>query len=340
MLRVSKKIKIIIWVLFIVWFFWWLKFANHYPSKITLESKPDFWGVTYSPKAAANLGLDWGETFISVVDDLGVKNIRLPIYWDWIEEKKGEYNFFAFDYILDQGQQRDVDFIVNIGWRLPRWPECHSPEWLKSTDEASRKKETLKMLETVVLRYKDRPEIVAWQVENEPLLDWFGECPKGDREFLEQEVALVKSLDNRPIIISASGELSTWRQETKIGDIFGTTMYRVVWNNWFGYFRYPWPTWFYAFKANLVGQPKHKMIISELQAEPWVPQGSLLSISKEEADKSLSLDQLAANMQYAIDTGFNQAYLWGVEFWYAKYQQGDHTYWDFMKKVLKNARYD
>lgn len=338
--RISKKNKIILLLIFLIWLFWWLKFATHYPSKITLESQSDFWGVTYSPKAAANLGLDWGETFISVVDDLGVKNVRLPIYWDWIEEKKGEYNFFAFDYILDQGQQRDVDFIANIGWRLPRWPECHSPEWLQNTDEASRKKEILKMLETVVLRYKDRPEIVAWQVENEPLFDWFGECPKGDREFLEQEVALVKSLDNRPIIISASGELSTWRQETKIGDIFGTTMYRVVWNNWFGYFRYPWPTWFYAFKANLVGQPKHKMIISELQAEPWVPQGSLISLSKEEMNKSLSLDQLAANMQYAINTGFNQAYLWGVEFWYAKYQQGDHTYWDFMKKVLKNARYD
>lgn len=340
MLRVSKKIKIIIWLLFVAWLFWWLKFATHHPSKITLESKPDFWGVTYSPKLAVNLGLDWGETFIAIIDELGVKNVRLPIYWDWIEEKRGEYNFFAFDYILDQGKQRDVDFIANIGWRLPRWPECHSPEWLHSTDEASRKKEILKMLETTVLRYKDRPEIVAWQVENEPLFDWFGECPKGDREFLEQEVALVKSLDNRPIIISASGELSTWRQETKIGDIFGTTMYRVVWNNWFGYFRYPWPAWFYPFKANMLAQPQHQLMISELQAEPWVPQGSLLSISKEEADKSASLEQLAANMQYAIDTGFNQAYLWGVEYWYARYQQGDHTYWDFMKKVLKNARYD
>jgi hypothetical protein len=338
--KLSKKVKIFIWLIFLVWFFWWLKFANHYPRQITLEAKPDFWGVTYSPKLAVELGLDWGETFIKIIDDLGVKNVRLPIYWDWVEEKKGEYNFFTFDYILDQGKQRNVDFIINIGWRLPRWPECHSPEWLDKNNETVRKAEILKMLETVVLRYKDRPEIVAWQVENEPLFDWFGECPKGDKEFLEEEVALVKRLDSRPIIISASGELSSWRQETKIGDIFGTTMYRVVWNNWFGYFRYPWPTWFYPMKANLVGQPKHQIIISELQAEPWVPHGSLASISNQEIQKSLSIRQLEANMQYAIDTGFNQAYLWGVEYWYAKYQQGDHRYWDFMKNILKNARYD
>lgn len=338
--KISKKVKCLIFILLLILLFWWLKFAKHYPRDISLEAQPDFWGITYSSKMAADLGLDWREAFVEIIDDLGVKNVRLPIYWDWIEGTRGEYTFFAFDYLLDQGRERDVEFIVNIGWRLPRWPECHSPLWLNSVDEETRKKEILKMLEVVVGRYKDRPEIIAWQVENEPLFDWFGDCPKGDRDFLEQEVALVKSLDNRPVIISASGELSTWRQETKIGDIFGTTMYRVVWNNWFGYFRYPWPNSFYRFKADLVGQPRHQVIISELQAEPWVPRGSLLDLTPKERDKSLSVEQLAANMQYAIDTGFSQAYLWGVEYWYAERQRGNHLYWDFMKKVLSTARYD
>ena len=141
--RISKKIKGLIFILLLMIVFWWLKFAKHYPRVIDLESTPDFWGITYSPKFAVNLGLDWGQAFISTIDELGVKNVRLPIYWDWIEEKRGEYNFFAFDYLLDQGQQREVEFIVNIGWRLPRWPECHSPEWLKSLDEETRKKEIL-----------------------------------------------------------------------------------------------------------------------------------------------------------------------------------------------------
>lgn len=340
MRRIPKKFKWLIFILLIIFLFWWLKFAKHYPEHINLESAPpDFWGITYSPKMAVDLGLDWGQAFTQIVDELGVKNVRLPVYWDWIEEKRGEYNFFAFDYLLDQGRQREVDFIVNIGWRLPRWPECHSPAWLSSVDEENRKKEILKMLELVVKRYKDRPEIVAWQVENEPLFDWFGECPKGDRDFLEQEVALVKSLDKRPVIISASGELSTWRQETQIGDIFGTTMYRVVWNNWFGYFRYPWPSWFYPLKADLVSQPKHLMMISELQAEPWVPKGSLSDLNPQESNKSLSIEQLAANMQYAINTGFSQAYLWGAEYWYSEKQKGNPLYWDFMKKVLSTARY-
>lgn len=341
MLFKNKKTKRIVqylaWSLFFLWLFWFLKFADHYPRQIDLQAKENFWGLTFSTKLAKSLGLDWQQLYLDVINDLGAKNIRLPIYWDEIEVRPGEYDFSDYDFILDQSQGKSVKFIVNLGWRLPRWPECHQPDWVENKTYAEQQKAVLQMIETVVKRYQSRPEIVMWQVENEPLFDWFGECPKGDKAFLEQEVALVKSLDNsRPILISASGELSTWRQEAKIGNFLGTTMYRVVWNKWFGYFRYPWPSWFYAAKAKLVGLPKENLMISELQAEPWVPQGDLASFPESEYIKSMSMDQLKANLQYAIDTDLSQAYLWGVEWWYLQKQQGEGQYWSLIKQVLQD----
>lgn len=329
-----RRNKMLIWLLIIVLAFSYLKFFKHYPMKIDLQAKEDFWGLTYSPKFASELGLDWQETYLAILDDLEVKYIRIPIYWDQIEKNPGEYDFSVYDYIFEEGAKRDVKFIANVGWRLPRWPECHAPYWLEDEDPAVIKEQTFAMLEFVVNRYKHRPEIVSWQVENEPLLNTFGECPNGDLEFLKKEIELVKSLDDRPIIVSASGELSTWRHEAKLADTFGTTMYRVVWNWWFGYFRYPLPAWFYQDKAWLNDLSKDEVIISELQAEPWAPNGTLADIEEFDYQKSFDIEQFKANLQFAINTDFKQAYLWGVEWWYVQKQKGNTAYWDLAEQIF------
>ncbi len=330
-IRIILVILAIILIYYSVWFF---KFAKHYPRNIDLIAKKDYWGLTFSKKFSSELGLDWRENYISILDDLQVKYIRIPIYWDEVESQKGEYSFSDYDYIFDEGAKRNVKFIANVGHRLPRWPECHAPKFTKFQKDVENKLALLNYIEAGIERYKDRPEIVAWQVENEPLLNSFGICPDGDEEFLRQEVALVKKLDNRPVIISASGEISTWKKEGKIGDIFGTTMYRIVWNPMFGYFKYSTPSWFYKLKGRLVDIPKDKMIISELQTEPWVPKGTLADIPFEESSKSFNIDQFRANLQYAIDADLNQAYLWGVEWWYFEYKNGNKEYWELAKTLF------
>lgn len=327
--------KILFLLVLVFWLVWFLKFAKHYPREINLQAKDDYWGVTFSPKFAEELGLDWRQVYQATIEDLKVKNIRLPIYWDQIEKEEGFYDFEIYDEILDRGAKNDVKFILSIGSRLPRWPECHTPSWLEHYDESVRQRKTLQMLKVVVNRYKDRSNVVWWQVENEPLLDTFGECPKSNEDFLRQEVALVKALDDRNVIISATGELSTWRKEVKIGDIFGTTMYRVVWNPWFGYFRYPYPDWFYNFKANILGLTRNRTIISELQAEPWVPHGTLADLSYDEWNKSFDPEQFKANLQFAINVDFRQAYLWGVEWWYMQKERGIDDYWVIARQIFR-----
>jgi len=327
--------KKILFLLFIVYIVWFIFFSNHYPYNISLKAPDNFWGVTFSPKFAEELDLDWKEVYLATLDDLEVKNIRLPIYWDDIEKNEGEYDFSTYDYILDEGSKRNVKYIVNIGWRLPRWPECHTPIWLEDEDISSIKNKSLIMIKTVMERYKDREEIIVWQVENEPLLNSFGICPDGDLEFLKKEINFVKSIDDRPIIISASGELSSWKKEAELGDVFATTMYRTVWTKYFGYFKYPLPAWFYRLKAKIANKDVNDIIISELQAEPWVPQnGNMIDLSVLEQDKSLSLDQFKANLQFAINTGFKQTYLWGVEWWYWRKVNGDISFWSTAKNLF------
>ena len=310
------------------------KWSDNYPSKTELTHKPNFFGVTFSTKFCDEIGLDWKEVYLASLDDLGVREIRLPIYWDDIEPASGVFDFSKYDYIIQEGEKRNVKFIVNIGWRLPRWPECHAPDWTNKETLESTKAKVIRMLIATVNHYKDYESIYAWQLENEPFFNEFGICPPSDEWFFEKELETIKALDNRPVVMSATGELSMWRKEAKLADIFGSTLYRVVWANWSGYVRYPIPAWFYPFKAYLANIPKENRIIIELQAEPWVPNGSIIYLSEESANKSFNLEQFKANLQFSIDTHFEKAYLWGVEWWYYKYKNGDPEYWELAKTIF------
>lgn len=333
------KKKTIAWfisfILLIIVFLYFFKMASNYPLKQNLKYAPGFFGVTFSTKFCSELGLDWKEVYLAVVDDLGVKEIRLPIYWDQIEKTNGVYDFSDYDYIIAEGKKRDVKFIANLGWRLPRWPECHAPEWAMQKSLASTQAHAINMLETVVTHYKDEPAVLIWQLENEPFFDAFGVCPPSDEAFFQRELKLVKSLDSRPVMVSAPGELSWWHKEAKYGDMFGSTVYRVVWGSYTGYFRYPIPASFYRLKAYLAGIKPENRYIVELQAEPWVPNGKMIHLSTEEASKSFNIEQFSANLQYAINIKFKKAYLWGVEWWYFQYLNGDRAYWELARTLFK-----
>jgi len=318
----------------ILLFIYFIKFARNYPSRIDLKHEPDFFGVTFSTKFTKEIGLDWQEVYLAILDDLKVKEIRLPIYWDEIEKEPGVFDFTKYDYIINEGEKRGVRFIVNVGWRLPRWPECHAPEWTNNKSVEMTRAKSLRMIITTIEHFKDRESIKAWQLENEPFFDAFGVCPKSDYSFFTKSLEAVRRLDNRPVIISATGELSMWRREAKLADIFGSTVYRVVWGPETGYIRYPIPAWFYGFKANLLQIPKDRRIIVELQAEPWSPEGSIIHLSEEEKNKSFNIEQFKANLQYAINIGFNKTYLWGVEWWYYQYKFGNPEYWRLARTIF------
>jgi hypothetical protein len=336
MFKPKRIIFVLIFLALVVWIF---KFQRNYPATVDLKHDPDTFGVTYSTKFAQELGFKNDEPYYALLDDLKVKNVRLPIYWDDIEKEDGVLDFSKYDKLLADGSNRGTKFIVNIGWRLPRWPECHAPAWLNSSSTEVIQGKALVMLRETVNHYLKKPDIasniVYWQVENEPLLDVFGTCPKGDEAFLQKEIALVRALDpSHPIIITASGELSAWTKEGHLGDWFGTTMYRVVWNKYFGYIHYPLPAFFYSSKATWARVPKDKSMIVELQAEPWVPSGSMKDMAPADYEKSMSLEQFRGNIQVGLDSGFKKIYLWGAEWWYFQKTKGQPLYWEVARPLF------
>ncbi len=201
------------------------------------------WGINFSEKHTDNFGLDWQEVYLALLDDLGARHIKLAVHWDLIEPQKDKYYFNNLDWQIKQAEQRQAEILLVIGMKTPRWPECHIPSWAVGLNKQEQQERILKMLENIVLRYKDSPAITMWQVENEPFFP-FGECPWSDVNFLKQEIALVRSLDhlNRPIIISDTGEISLWIRAARLADKVGTTMYKKVWFHELGvYVNYPFP---------------------------------------------------------------------------------------------------
>jgi hypothetical protein len=298
--------------------------------------KPIAYGVTFSRIYAEELGLDWKKAYLAILDGLGVKEVRVPAYWNLIEKKDGDYSFTDLDWQISEAEKRDVKILLVIGRRLPRWPECFAPDWLKNQDEEIQREKLLKMIRLLVLRYRDNENIWAWQVENEPLLRVFGECPASDKKFLEKEIALVKSLDSRPVVITESGELSTWIGAGRRADIVGTSMYSVVWSPYWGYFHHRWPVSFYTFRAWIVEKIlKKQVFVSEMQAEPW-GQKPTYQMPVGEQFESMDLETFRKAVEYVKKTGLSPVYFWGAEWWYwLKEKQGHNEFWDESRELFR-----
>ena len=138
-------------------------------------------------------------------------------------------------------------------------------------------------------------------------------------------------------MITDSGELSSWQSAAGVGDVLGTTLYRIVWNSKMGFWDY-WfvPPAFYRYKADMT-KMLHKnleqVIVMELQAEPWTLNKSMIELNKEEREKSFNLKRFKNNIEYSRKTGFPQVYLWGAEYWYWLDQQGEPEIWQQAKTL-------
>ena len=153
---------------------------------------------------------------------------------------------------------------------------------------------------------------------------------------MEKEIAIVKKIDGaHPVLITDSGELSFWVRAAKRSDIFGTTMYREIWNEYLGFFTYPLPPQFFRAKLALTElfAGKRPAIVSELQAEPWQKKQSY-ELSPEDTLSVFDLNQFKDHIIYAKNSGFDEFYLWGVEWWYWLKINGHPEIWNEAKKLF------
>lgn len=300
------------------------------------------YGINYSKKYTEQMKMDWKYTFLKIVDELKVKNMRLVAYWDDSEPSNNRYDFSDVIWQLDEAKKRNINVIMTVGYKVPRFPECFEPEWVKSYSAEDRERELLEYVKTTVETLKGYENIKIWQVENEPF--WpFGICKVSTRETIVKEINTVKMLDNRPILVQDSGEGGFWFATYSLGDKLGISMYRKIWYDFWGiffgkfiYFQYPLAHWTYKIKADLMGVPYENVLVTELQAEPWGP-GLNSELSQTDIDKSMSHHYFIDTLNYAQKGGFKDLYFWGAEWWlYMKDHRNDSFYWDTAKSIIIN----
>lgn len=313
-----------------------LFFINVIIENFGFAEQPVMIGATFSKPYAEYFGLDWKATYTALLDDMGARWLRIPAYWNDIEPERDVYDFDDVDWQLIEAEKRDAKVILAVGRKLPRWPECHVPTWARGLNEDQAQARVLSMVEKVVRRYKDDPAIVAWQVENEPFFK-FGDCPEPDRTFLQREVAIVRSLDRRPIVITESGELSTWINAASIADVLGISTYRIVWGKLIGYFYWPATPRYYIQRISAIRGLVSKVIISELQAEPWVT-APIATIPVGDQLRLMNPTRLGDNISFSKKIGVSEVYLWGVEWWYWLKIKGHPEMWDAGKALFESSR--
>lgn len=337
----KKAAKIILYFIILPIILVILLFFIYFNLPVKTPDKDFELGVTFSDRYAESIGLDYQVVLRTILSDLKVRKVRLPVYWDQIEKEKDQYDFSRLDWQLDELASYRAKAILVVGQKVPRWPECHIPEWV-GDDKAVRYQELLEFIGIVVERYRGNNTVLYWQVENEPFLP-FGICPPADKTLLDLEIATVRSLDgNREIIITDSGELSLWIPAAKRADFFGTTLYRSVVTEKYGGISMDYPIGpnFFKFKKWLIEKfaKQDKIMIVELQAEPWLD-GWTTDKTVEEQLGSMNAEKLRENVEFAKKTGFSPIYLWGVEWWYwLKDSKENPDLWEEAKKIFEEHK--
>ncbi|MBA2279591.1 beta-galactosidase [Candidatus Saccharibacteria bacterium] len=299
-------------------------------------------GATFIPNYARYFDLNAQETMTAIVDDLGIKRLRLVSYWSDIEKDEGTYNFDELDWQMRMAEEKGVQVALAVGLRQPRWPECHMPSWAQQKIGNDWYKPLENFIAATVNRYKDSSALESYQLENEFFLTAFGICHDFNRDRLVSEYNLVKSLDtNTPVVVTMSNNAIG----TPIGqpkpDKWAISVYKRVWDKTISrrYFEYPIPAWYYAFRAGFTEVTRgREVFMHELQTEAWTPDtfGGTKETPLAEQNKSLDPGRLIARLEYGQATGMKTMDMWGVEWWYwRKVKHNDSALWDTAKQELR-----
>jgi hypothetical protein len=309
------------------------------------SNEPLVIGTTFVPDYADSFGLDQHETLNAFFSDLKIRHIRLVSYWKDIETSPGQYDFSKLDWQFALANQYGAKVSLAVGMRQPRWPECHEPDFIH-VDPAHKDQWQPQLnayMKAVINHYKNNPALDSYQLENEFFMKVFGDCKDFSRDRLVSEFNLVKKEDpNHPVLISRSNNWVGIPVGAPTPDRFSISVYKRVWDATIThrYFEYPQPAWTYATLAGaeeiLSGRD---MVIHELQAEPWPPNGlDIKNVSIDEQYKSMNPQRMKNRIKFGEATGMRSLDLWGAEWWYwLKVKDGNPDVWNVVKDAVNQA---
>ncbi len=297
-------------------------------------------GTTYSHKQSTWLSLDPIKTFNQLLA-LKFDSIRLCCYWSEIEQTQGAYDFSRIEQFLTLAEKAGQKVIVTVGVKAPRWPEFYIPAWIKKHKEEKQTEYALKFIEQTINRLKGYNNITHWQVENEPFDPSGPENKYISAAILSAESVLVKKLDpSRETVITLwANDLAKrkhYMTAAALADIVGLDLYYKQFIT-------------KQLSLSLYAKPKDRaekimscmkscgkpFWITELQAEPWENDDKTFRSAKPKSMNPELLKQFYAEAKALQPEAI---YLWGSEYWFWKYAQGDDGMLSTVKEILSNER--
>ncbi len=311
--------------------------------------KNNFLGTTFCENYCNFLKLDAKDVLDKIIT-LHINPVRIGVYWDEVEyepefryqSNKNNFDFKHFDWIIEKLDKNNIDIILAVGAKVPRWPEFHLPDFIQEKYDFKKGEainnpfllaETKRYIGETIKRYKNIKSIKWIQVENEPYEPFGPNKWIIHPEFLAQEIHYVKSLCKLPIILTGGGMdpippwigniygkfERTYKLLEQDSDIIGLDVYPVIPHEFLWKMRY-----FRANEANWKNLEKIKheieahnkrVWITELQAEPW--EAGKMNTKSANANESCNPNLVCAYLKKSQEIGFEKILLWGSEFWLA-----------------------
>src|SRR5919206_1297894 len=316
-------------------------------------------GISFSPRRAAYLGLEYRKAFTRL-EALHFRVIRLSAYWDEIEAD----GFDQLDWLMNEAKRSHQPVVLTVGMKALGWPEFYLPPstapaagLVSGQDvaaDATIRDGTLALISETVLRYKDNPSLIAWQVENEPFNRAGPDRLWINASFVREEMASVRQLDShhRPLIVNAFShfnlvfdqasarqgfDLRQWlgfeadsaeRDSLAVlnrGDVLGLDVYTAIGYQFLGQDHMSradvdWPDRLARLRETARQQGKQAWI-TEAQAEPWESEGN--SYANPKSTSPQSIRSIFTNLK---DAGYTTVLFWGSEYWLWRDDHGDHRW--------------
>jgi hypothetical protein len=295
---------------------------------------PHRYGVSFSLKQCRNFGLDPKKTLAWLLK-MGWRRFRLMSYWNEHETAQGAYDFSELDWQIQMIEKHGGEVSLCLGVKQPRWPEYHWPAWALTLPEQQKTQALLDYLTAVIQWYDKADTITSYQLENEALLRGFGRSIEINRRRLRAEYELVSRLDtSRPVYMSTSNGWGVpLRRPLPWG--FGFSIYTNIYSHgrYHGTIHRPWLHRVRAWYIRWV--LRRPVFIHELQVEPWGPK-AIWEMTTPQQNQSMSPERIAFNINFAQSCHATPIDLWGGEWWYWRYQNGDKTIWQAVKDSLKD----
>lgn len=181
---------------------------------------PEQWDVSY-----------W-EDDIKDMKEMGIDLVRIGEFsWSQLEPEEGNYNFEWLDRVMDLLEKYDMKVILGTPTNCPPiWMYKNYPEVMRHDATGQKlhyglrghrcytsksfREFTRKIIQELTARYKDRPMLCGWQIDNE--LDANNcTCPSCKADFiqwLKKKYGTLENLNQTYGLAFWSGEFSDWEQ--------------------------------------------------------------------------------------------------------------------------------